>query len=123
MELQTPGGAGPARSAMPDEPAPQDVREQFVREDERHRLSRERVVDAAIAYIDRNGLASLSMRRLGRELGVEAMALYRHVNGREDLLEGIVDRVMEEVDGEPGDALSPADGWQAYLQWLAHQVR
>ena len=64
------------------------------------------------------------MRRLGKELGVEAMSLYRYVNGREDLLEGIVDSMVEQLHLRPDDGeLGPADGWQAYLQWLAHGVR
>ena len=64
------------------------------------------------------------MRRLGKELGVEAMSLYRYVNGREDLLEGMVDHMVAELHLRPATRqLGPADGWQAYLQWLAHGVR
>ena len=64
------------------------------------------------------------MRRLGKELGVEAMSLYRYVNGREDLLEGIVDRLVAHLHLRPdAEQLGPTDGWQAYLQWLAHGVR
>ena len=64
------------------------------------------------------------MRRLGGELGVEAMSLYRYVNGREDLLEGIVDAMVSHLHlGPDAEQLGPADGWQAYLQWLAHRVR
>ena len=64
------------------------------------------------------------MRGLGKELGVEAMSLYRHVNGREDLLEGIVDRLVGHLHLRPdAGQLGPTDGWQAYLQWLAHGVR
>ena len=47
-------------------------------------LSRERIVETAIDFVDRHGLAALTMRRLGEELGVEAMSLYRYVNGRRD---------------------------------------
>ncbi len=87
-------------------------------------LSRERIVAAAIEFVDQHGLAALTMRGLGKALGVEAMSLYRHVNGREDLLESIVDRLVEHLHLHPdtGD-LGAADGWQAYLQWLAHGVR
>ena len=64
------------------------------------------------------------MRRLGKELGVEAMSLYRYVNGREDLLEGITDHLVAELHLDRHDLqLKPTDGWQAYLQWLAHGVR
>ena len=64
------------------------------------------------------------MRALGRHLGVEAMALYRYVNGREDLLEGVVDRLVAELRvAAAGQDLGPVDGWQGYLQWLARAVR
>jgi AcrR family transcriptional regulator len=87
-------------------------------------LSRDRIVTAAIEFVDRDGLTALTMRRLGKELGVEAMSLYRHVDGREDLLEGIVDRLVGHLHLRPeAEQLGPTDGWQAYLQWLAHGVR
>jgi TetR/AcrR family tetracycline transcriptional repressor len=87
-------------------------------------LSRERIIEAAIGFVDQRGLTALSMRRLGKELGVEAMSLYRYVNGREDLLEGIVDDLVTTLHLRPdGQQLQPTDGWQAYLQWLAHGVR
>ena len=60
-------------------------------------LSRDRIIATAIDFIDERGLTALTMRRLGNELGVEAMSLYRYVNGREDLLEGIVDRMVAEL--------------------------
>jgi TetR/AcrR family transcriptional regulator, tetracycline repressor protein len=86
-------------------------------------LSRELVIAAALEHLDSEGIASLTMRGLGRRLGVEAMSLYRYVNGREDLLEGIVAQLMEQLEADPGDRLYPEDGWQAYLHWLAHEVR
>jgi TetR/AcrR family tetracycline transcriptional repressor len=87
-------------------------------------LSRERIVDAAIAFVDRNGLTALTMRRLGTELGVEAMSLYRYVGGRDDLLEGMVEEMVARLHLDPIDARpGPGEGWQAYLQWLAHGVR
>jgi AcrR family transcriptional regulator len=91
---------------------------------ERPPLSRERIVAAAIAFVDRSGLTALTMRRLGTELGVEAMSLYRYVAGRDDLLEGMVDQMVEQLHLDPKSGRSgPGDGWQAYLQWLAHGVR
>jgi TetR/AcrR family transcriptional regulator, tetracycline repressor protein len=91
---------------------------------QRSALNRERVLDAAIAYMDEHGVQHLTMRRLGESLEVEAMALYRYVNGREDLLEGVVDRLVGTLVTDPEEApLEPTDGWQAYLQWLAHAVR
>ncbi|MBL8926986.1 MAG: TetR/AcrR family transcriptional regulator C-terminal domain-containing protein [Pseudonocardia sp.] len=91
---------------------------------ERPHLSRERIVAAAIAFVDRRGLTALTMRRLGTELGVEAMSLYRYVAGRDDLLEGMVDQLVEQLHLDPsGGRPGPDDSWQAYLQWLAHGVR
>ncbi|HEX2754736.1 MAG TPA: TetR/AcrR family transcriptional regulator C-terminal domain-containing protein [Candidatus Limnocylindrales bacterium] len=64
----------------------------------RSRLSRERVVRAAIAHADAGGLEALSMRTLAEELGVAPMALYRHVANKDDLVDGMVDVVVSEVD-------------------------
>ena len=64
----------------------------------RNRLNRDRVLDAGIALADAEGLEVLTMRRLGRELGVEAMALYNHVANKEDLLDGMLDRVAAEIE-------------------------
>jgi TetR/AcrR family transcriptional regulator, tetracycline repressor protein len=86
-------------------------------------LSRARIVETAIDLIDTEGVSALTMRRLGAALDVEAMALYRYVNGREDLLEAVVDALVDSVE-IPGTAeLQPVDGWQAFLQVLAHNVR
>ena len=89
----------------------------------REPLTRRTILLEAIAAIDEHGLASLTMRSLGARLGVEAMALYRYVNGREDLLEGVVDLLVDGIRVSPEQRIGPADGWQAYLQWLAHAVR
>jgi AcrR family transcriptional regulator len=64
----------------------------------RGRLSRDQVLTAAIALADTGGIASLTMRRLGEELGVEAMSLYNHVANKDDLLHGMVDAVFGEID-------------------------
>lgn len=88
----------------------------------RQRLSRASVVTEAIDFVDENGLPALTMRRLGRRLGVEAMSLYRYVNGREDLLEAMVDDLVGRLRrGKSVDL--PNDTWQAYVVWLAHAVR
>jgi TetR/AcrR family tetracycline transcriptional repressor len=85
------------------------------------RLSRTAIVHAAIGYIDREGAQGLTMRGLGQELGVEAMALYRYVAGREDLLEAVVSEVLDGVTDDLDPELT--DSWQGYLQTLAHAVR
>ena len=61
-------------------------------------LSRERVLRAAIALADERGIDALTMRALGSELGVEAMSLYNHVRSKDDILDGIVDLVLGDVD-------------------------
>jgi AcrR family transcriptional regulator len=67
-------------------------------------LSRERVLRAALALADEGGHEALTMRNLGRQLGVEAMSLYNHVSSKEDILDGLVDLVFSEIDlPSPGD--------------------
>jgi AcrR family transcriptional regulator len=63
----------------------------------RAQLTPERVVAAGIELADRDGIESISMRRLARELGVEAMSLYTHVRNKDDLLDGMVDAVIGEI--------------------------
>src|SRR6202521_501255 len=60
-------------------------------------LSKERVLRAALALAGAGGIESLSMRKLGEELGVEAMSLYNHVANKDDILDGIVDLVFAEI--------------------------
>ncbi len=64
-------------------------------------LTRERVLHAAVRMADESGFESLSMRRLGQELGVQAMSLYNHVASKDDLQEGIVDLVLGEIENAP----------------------
>ncbi|GIE34870.1 TetR family transcriptional regulator [Actinoplanes italicus] len=61
-------------------------------------LSTRRVLQAALTLADSGGADSLTMRHLGRELGVEAMSLYRHVANKDAVLDGIVDMVVDEID-------------------------
>lgn len=71
--------------------------------DPRAPLSRERVLRTAVALADVGGITSVTMRGLARELGVEAMSLYHHVAGKEDLLDGMVDRVFGEIRRPRGE--------------------
>lgn len=64
------------------------------RQKTREPLTRERVLEAALSIMDREGPDALTMRRLGRELGVEAMSLYNHVRDKNDLITGMIERVM-----------------------------
>jgi AcrR family transcriptional regulator len=59
------------------------------------------VVDAAIAIADRDRLDAVTMRRLGEHLGVTPMALYKHVGGREQLIDGMVDRLVDRIPVPP----------------------
>jgi AcrR family transcriptional regulator len=64
-------------------------------------LSRERILEAALDILDREGLEALSMRRLGDALGVEAMSLYNHVPNKAALLDGIQERILGLVEASP----------------------
>lgn len=90
---------------------------------ERQPLDRDLIVDAAVRFIDEHGLPGLTMRRLGGVLGVEAMSLYRYVPGRENLLDAVVERIMDEMREDADVIDTPRDGWQDFLQRLAHGVR
>jgi AcrR family transcriptional regulator len=70
----------------------------------RETLNRERVLRAAMDLADQRGIESLTMRELGRWLGVEAASLYNHVAGKDDLLDGITDLVVGEIDVPTGTA-------------------
>ncbi len=81
-------------------------------------LSRARVLRAAIALADARGAEELTMRKLAKELGVEAMSLYNHVANKTDLLDGMVDIVFGEIE-------APAAGgdWKAELSKRAASTR
>jgi AcrR family transcriptional regulator len=64
-------------------------------------LSRERVLRAAVALADAGGADALSMRKIAQELGVVPMALYKHVSNKDELLDGMVDVVVGEIDPPP----------------------
>ena len=81
-------------------------------------LTRDQILQAALVLADTEGLPALSMRRLGQVLGVEAMSLYNHVAGKDDVLNGIIDLVIGEI------ALpTAADGWRAGMTRRAHAAR
>ena len=67
-------------------------------------LSRDRVLRAAVAFADESGIASLTMRKLGEALGVEAMSLYNHVANKDELLGAMVDFVFSEIELPPDGA-------------------
>ena len=73
---------------------------------------------AAVAFADECGISSLSMRKLGEALGVEAMSLYNHVANKDQLLDGMVDLVFAEIDLPPSGA-----GWKAAMRQRAVSAR
>jgi len=81
-------------------------------------LTREQVLDAALALVDADGIAALSMRRLGAELGVEAMTLYHYLPNKDALLDGIVERVLAEADTTPSGG-----PWEQALPAYARSLR
>ena len=81
-------------------------------------LTPPRVLRAAVALADAGGIESLTMRRLGQELGVEAMSLYKHVANKEALLDGMVDLVFAEID-----LPSPDDDWRTAMRARAVSAR
>jgi AcrR family transcriptional regulator len=83
-------------------------------------LNRDRVLAAAVEIADERGVAAVTMREVASRLGVEAMSLYNHVTNKDDILDGMVDLVIEQVD-LPSDV----EGWREAMRCRAvsaHQV-
>ena len=92
-------------------------------EAKRRPLNRRRVLEAAVRYADREGLEALSMRKLGAELGVEAMSLYNHVPNKDALLDGMVEVLLGQLEvpsGEKDWEERVRDGYRAFRR-LAHE--
>ena len=81
-------------------------------------LSQEAVIAGALRIVDRDGLEALSMRRLGAELDVDAMTLYHYVEDKSEVLDGIVELVIGEID-----LPSPTDDWKEGFRQLAQSER
>ena len=81
-------------------------------------LTRERLLAGAIAVADQEGIESLTMRRLAKELGVEPMSLYHHMANKEEILDGIVDEVFSEID-----LPSETDDWREAMRRRAISAR
>ena len=84
------------------------------REETRAPMSRDRVLDAAIGLADAGGIESLTMRRLAQELGVEAMTLYYYVANKDEILNGIADLIVGEIELPPSGA-----DWKAAIRKTA----
>jgi AcrR family transcriptional regulator len=79
-------------------------------------LTRDEVLRTALVLADETGIEALSMRKLAKEVGVEAMSLYHHVANKEDLIDGLVDLVFAEID-------EPSGAWRAAMEKRAAQTR
>jgi AcrR family transcriptional regulator len=88
-------------------------------QDRRYRLTRERVVEEALAVIAHDGANALTMRRLAARLGVVPGALYHHLRNKQQLQDLVLDNVLAEIDLQ----LDPALGWSEQLKVLAHRLR
>jgi AcrR family transcriptional regulator len=82
-------------------------------------LSRDRIIQEAFALLDEHGPGALSMRRLADHLGVAPNALYTHVRGKADLIDGLIDQIYAGLELEP----DPAADWSEQLAAIAHDVR
>lgn len=82
-------------------------------------LTRQRILQTALALVDRHGLDELTMRKLAAELDVEAMSLYKHVANKSDLLAGLGELVWAEIAA----AAPPTDDWPAWLRSFGHALR
>src|SRR4028118_2165374 len=87
------------------------AREVFMAVVKRQPLSRRRILEAAVRFVDREGLEALSMRKLGSELGVEAMSLYNHVPNKDALLDGMVEVLLVELEVCPEKG-----GWEGRVR-------
>src|SRR6476619_2421969 len=81
-------------------------------------VNRDLAVERALAVADREGIQAVTMRRLARELGVEAASLYHHVSGKDEILDGLVDLVSAEIE-----LPSRTDGWRPAIRQRAHNTR
>ncbi len=86
----------------------------------RERLTRERVVAAALAVVDRDGLERLTMRALGRELGVDPMAAYHHVPNKGAILQGVVEAILAEIPVPSPDTMM---SWPDGVRLIARSYR
>ncbi len=86
---------------------------------ERAPLTRRAVIEAALSIGDSEGLEAISLRRVARDLGVTPMALYRYVDSKEGLLEGIIERAFEEFELPP----ESEDDWREEMRTLARSFR
>jgi TetR/AcrR family transcriptional regulator, tetracycline repressor protein len=86
-------------------------------------LSLDRIVTATLEVMDEQGIGATTMRAVSLRLGVRSMSLYRYVQDRDELLDAVVERIVNELADDPEVQLRPANGWRPYLTSMAHGVR
>jgi AcrR family transcriptional regulator len=86
-------------------------------------LSLDRIVTTTLELVDEQGIGAASMRAVSSRLGVRSMSLYRYVQDRDELLDAVVERIVNELADDPEVQLRPEDGWRPYLTGMAHGVR
>jgi AcrR family transcriptional regulator len=86
-------------------------------------LSLDRIVAATLELVDEQGIGAASMRAVSSRLGVRSMSLYRYVRDRDELLDAVVERIVNELADDPEVRPRPVDGWRPYLTGMAHGVR
>ena len=89
------------------------------------RLTRERIIDASLELIDRDGIGALTMRRVADELAVQAPSLYNHVRSKDELLDAVAESVMQHVDVSGFERLGWRNAldswaWSYYEALVAH---
>jgi AcrR family transcriptional regulator len=104
------------RTVAPEAPAPTPDAPAATRA-RREPLSRDRIIRAALEIMDAEGLDAVTMRRVGRDLGCEAMSLYNHVRDKDDILDGITELVLGEF------RLPRAEEWTDAARAAAHEFR
>jgi AcrR family transcriptional regulator len=122
VNARPPGSPAAGAAASPDARVAGAAAPPDARPGGRERLTRDRVLRAALAFVDTHGLAALSMHKLGAELGVKGMSLYSHVDSKDALLDGIVEIMSEEVEAAPA-GLSWQDALRAYTRSLRAVMR
>jgi AcrR family transcriptional regulator len=116
MEDESRGTETAAKAAAPEPPWRLPEGSQGPR---RVPLTREAIIEAALRVLDREGMDRLSMRRVGEELGTGAASLYWHVRNKDELLQLLFERVIEEIELPEPDPLR----WQEQLKDLAQEMR
>jgi AcrR family transcriptional regulator len=86
-------------------------------------LSLDRIVTATLELVDEQGIGAATMRAVASRLGVRSMSLYRYVEDRDELIDAVVERIVNELGDDPEVQLRPVEGWRPYLTRMAHGVR